>query len=104
MKEKAVIDRLFVLSDAISTRVAYFFSDPKTRDENMVLQKWDAYPGLFKAEQEKADEARADEELERFKNGRRQFASRWNSRFREDSNESGSSQTDSVDRGTDQSI
>ena len=70
----------------------------------MLLYKWDVYPNMFKDEREKASEAQEDRKLEEFKSRRVAFANRWNQRFREDNDGSGSSQTDSVDRGTDQSI
>ena len=100
-KRKVEIDHLFVLADAIGTRIAYFFSDPKERSDDIILYKWDVYPHLFENERDKASEAQEERELEEFKSRRLAFANRWNQRFREENNGSGSSQADSVDRGTD---
>ena len=99
--ERANIDRTFVLADAIAGRVAYSFMDPKDRSEDMILQKWQVYPELYEDTKAQAEERKANEELERVKASRRAFADRWNSRFEgEKDNESGSPQTDSLDRGT----
>lgn len=53
-QEKAEINRNFVLAEAISTRISYFFSDPKTRSEDMIVQPWDYYPDLYENEKEEA--------------------------------------------------
>ena len=54
-KEKARIERLFVLAEAISTRISYFFSDPDTRSEEMIAQPWDFYPELFDDEKKEVE-------------------------------------------------
>lgn len=83
-----------MLADAVSSRISYFFSDPKNRSENMIIRREDVYPNLY---QKEMDAEKEDRELEEFKDRRRAFVGRWNRRFKGDSNESGSSQANSVD-------
>lgn len=74
VKQKERIERLFTLADAVSTRIIYFFEDPKDRREEQILQPWDAYPGLFTNEENKAQETKKDLELERYKAARVKYA------------------------------
>lgn len=67
----------------------------------MILQRWDVYPNLFEEEKKKAESVGMDEELEKFKARRRAFAGRWNRRFREGNDESGSAHDTSDFKGTD---
>ena len=53
--ERANISRAFVLAEAISTRISYFFSDPETRDADMILKPWHVYPELFIDEEKEAE-------------------------------------------------
>lgn len=46
-EEKARISRLFVLAEAITTRITYFLSDPEKRNPDMITYPWDFYPELF---------------------------------------------------------
>ena len=51
-EEKVHVGQVFVLAEAISSRISYLFTDPKERSDDMILQAWDAYPDLFKEEKE----------------------------------------------------
>lgn len=75
------VDRVFVLADAISSRIAYFFSDPKKRKEDSIVQPWNVYPSLYKSTEEEAKAKREQRELEHYKNKRREAAKRWNQKF-----------------------
>lgn len=50
--EKLEAERLFVLAEAISTRVAFFLSSKEDRREESVLMPWDAYPHFFQESHE----------------------------------------------------
>ena len=63
-EDKVKAGHIFVLANAISSRIAYFFSDEKTRSEDMILQPWQAYPEYFKSEKEIAEERREKQEME----------------------------------------
>lgn len=63
-EDKVKAGHVFVLANAISSRIAYFFSDEKTRSEDMILQPWQAYPEYFKSEKEIAEERREKQEME----------------------------------------
>ena len=63
-KEKAKAGHVFVLANAISSRIMYFFSDEKSRTEEMILQPWQAYPEFFKSEKEMAEERREKQEMD----------------------------------------
>lgn len=55
-KDKAKAGHVFVLANAITSRIAYFFSDEKSRKEEMILQPWQAYPDYFVDEEKLAEE------------------------------------------------
>lgn len=87
-RRKEEIGRLFVLADAISSRVGYFFSDPKKRRPEDILQPWDSYHDLYKndlAEQEieAKEEKEIDAELEAYKARMAVGIAAWNARFEE---------------------
>lgn len=63
-EEKAKAGRIFVLANAISSRIAYFFSDEKTRTEDIILQPWQAYPEYFKSEEQLLEERKEKQEME----------------------------------------
>ena len=63
-EEKRASGRVFVLANAISTRIGYLFTDPKERTEDMILQAWDAYPELYEKEKQKAEEKKAESRQE----------------------------------------
>ena len=78
MKKEIIIG--FGTADAIATRVAYFFSDPKTRKESDIVQPWDRFPSLFAGQKEQAEKARTKAETEQYKAQFTAFADRWNRR------------------------
>lgn len=80
-EEKQRIDRLFLLADAISSRINYFFSAAEDRIEP--LRPWDVYPALFAEEKRIHEEAVADIELQNYKERRRQHAAEYNNRRKE---------------------
>lgn len=82
-KEKVKIERLFVLAEAIGTRVAFIFSDNKDDAKNSVLQPWDIYPQLFSEEKELRDDFEEDREFQEYKDARRRHAAEFNKRRRE---------------------
>lgn len=85
-RRREEIGRLFVLADAISSRVAYFFSDPKKRRESDIVQPWDSYPSLFETAKEAHEdrkEQRQDAELEAYKARMATAIEAWNKRFEE---------------------
>ncbi len=82
-KEKVKIERLFVLADAISTRVAFAFFGSKTDMKDSVLQPWDVYPELFSKEKEHRDDFEEDREFQEYKDARRRHAAEFNKRRRE---------------------
>ena len=63
-EEKVKAGHIFVLANAISTRIAYFFSSEKDRTEDMILQPWEAYPGLFGAEGQLVEERKEKTEMD----------------------------------------
>ena len=67
-------------ADAVATRVAYFFSDPKTRKESDIVQPWERFPTLFVDQKEKAQKRKRDDELQKYKASMMAFADRWNRR------------------------
>ena len=75
---KQQIANSFTLADAISTRIAYLFEDPKTRREENILQPWDVFPELFEERKEEAEEKKRLRELERYKAKMALYAARWN--------------------------
>ena len=63
-EDKAKAGHVFVLANAISSRIIYFFSDEKSRAEDMILQPWQAYPEYFKSEEQIAEERKEKQEME----------------------------------------
>lgn len=72
----------FATADAIATRVAYFFTEPKKRRESDLIHPWNSFPSLFTDPQKKASENKRDAELEKYKANMKAYAERWNRRFR----------------------
>lgn len=68
-KEKAEVNRVFVLAEAIATRISYIFSPEDSRDINSITQPWDYYPKLFEAEEKEAEMRKetAEQEIQRQK-------------------------------------
>lgn len=62
--DKAKAGHIFVLANAISSRIAYFFGDSKSRTEDMILQPWQAYPEYFKSEEQLLEERKEKQEME----------------------------------------
>ena len=69
-------------ADAIATRIAYFFSDPKTRNDEMIIHPWDRFPKLFDDVKEMAEEKKVQRQIEKQKADMIAFAERWNRRNR----------------------
>lgn len=65
LKRKEKIDQDFVLASAIATRVIWFFEDPKDRTQDQILEPYDAYPDLFKKEEEKVQANKQKLEIEK---------------------------------------
>ena len=74
-------EQLFVLAEAIGSRVAFILSDQK--DRSILLQPWDVYPQLFAEEKHSAEHSAEDREFEAYKESRRQHAAEFNRRRRE---------------------
>mgnify|MGYP003309618873 CR=1 FL=1 len=79
--EKRRIDNLFLLADAISSRISYIFSQDENRIEP--IRPWDVYPVLFAVEKQKHEEAIQEIELEEYKAKRRRHAVEHNARRKE---------------------
>lgn len=79
-KEKLKIEQLFVLADAIATRVAFLFSNKDDRDDSMVMQPWDVYPELFFEDEKLAEERHDEYEFEKYKEARKRHALEFNRR------------------------
>lgn len=75
------IEQLFVLAEAIGSRVAYIFTEKK--DPQSILQPWDAYPQLFAEQEQFAQEAAEEREFDRYKEARRRHATEHNRRREE---------------------
>lgn len=80
-KEK--IQLVFANAEAVSTRVAFLFTDPKKRNKKNIVMPWDLYPDLF--ENEKAADNQMSEEmaLQKHKADMAAFAARWNKKQKE---------------------
>ena len=68
-EQKEQINYIFVLAEAITTRISYFFSDPKERTEDMIANPWDFYPDLFEDHKKEAEmrKEKTDQEIQRQK-------------------------------------
>lgn len=77
-EEKRRIDRLFLLADAISSRISYIFSSEENRVDP--IRQWDVYPVLFAEEKEMHENAIQNMELEAYKEKRRRHAVEHNKR------------------------
>lgn len=75
------IEQLFVLAEAIGSRVAYIFTEKK--EPRLILQPWDVYPQLFTEQEHFAQEAEEERELEKYKEARRNYAAEYNRRREE---------------------
>lgn len=75
---------MFVLADALTSRIAYIFSQDKSKGEyrNEVAQPWHYYPELYKDDQNAVDEMLEKQKMEAARQSRKDFAERWNKRFR----------------------
>lgn len=74
IKEKALFNQ--VLANQISEMIALIFSGDENKVELSHL--WDFFPGLFEKEKIQFEQKKEIEEFERFKQKRREFASRHN--------------------------
>lgn len=74
-------EQLFVLAEAIGSRVAFILSDQK--DRSILLQPWDVYPQLFAEEKYSAEHSAEDREFEAYKESRRRHAAEFNRRREE---------------------
>ena len=63
-KDKAKAGHVFVLANAITSRIVYFFSDEKSRKEEIILQPWQAYPEYFKSEEKLEEERKEKQEMD----------------------------------------
>lgn len=75
------VDVLFAAVDALYSRIAFFFADPKKRRKSMILTAADFFPDLYGKGNE--EEERKKAELEAFKSRRMARAEAWNKRFAE---------------------
>ena len=72
----------FAEADAIATRVAYFFTEPKKRREGDIIQPWDSFPSLFEDHKQTTAERKQNAEMQKYKADMKAFAERWNRRFK----------------------
>lgn len=79
--EKRRIDSLFLLADAISSRISYIFSPEESRVDP--IRQWDVYPVLFSDEQKMYEEAQQKIQLQEYKERRRKHAVEHNIRRKE---------------------
>lgn len=81
-REKLLLE--FGIADAIASRIAFVFTDPKKRSESDILQPWERFPELFEKERDQIEKAiqhrRNKQELEEYKTSMSAFAERWNQR------------------------
>ena len=63
-EDKVKAGHVFVLANAITSRIAYFFSDEKSRKEEIILQPWQAYPEYFIDEEKLAEERKEKQEMD----------------------------------------
>ena len=71
--EKRKIEQLFLIADAVISRVALLF--PKDQEMPEPLQPWDVYPELFAEEKEDAAASEEQRQLEAYKAQMRKRAS-----------------------------
>lgn len=81
MNEKRKVENLFVLADAISSRIAYAFDNSKDKNPERILQPWDVFPEAFKDAKAKRDEQTEKAKLEDYKARRREWAEAVNERM-----------------------
>lgn len=79
--EKRRIDSLFLLADAISSRISYIFSSEESRVDP--IRQWDVYPALFAEEKNIHEEAVKEIQLQEYKERRRKHAVEHNIRRKE---------------------
>lgn len=84
LEEKRRIDGLFLLADAISSRISYLFSSEENRVEP--VRQWDVYPILFADEKKLHEDAMQDIEFEAYKEKRRKYAVEHNIRRKDAEN------------------
>ncbi|WP_269477758.1 hypothetical protein [Hominibacterium faecale] len=82
-KEKVNIERLFVLAEAIGSRVAYLFAQKEDRAAMQVIQPWDMYPELFAEEQQMAEKMKQELELQEYIEARKQQAAAYSRKRQE---------------------
>jgi len=83
-KEKAKIDNLFLLADALASRINHIFSSAEDRQEP--IRQWDVYPELFEKEKDVFEEAKNNLELNTYKEKRMKFAVEHNQKRKEAAN------------------
>lgn len=83
-REKAKVDNLFLLADALASRISCIFSPEESRQEP--LRQWDAYPTLFEREKKEFEETKLDIELNAYKEKRMKFAVEHNQKRKEAAN------------------
>ena len=66
-KNKDKLSRDFILAEAISSRICYFFSTEESRSEDMILQPWDVDPDVFSMEKKRAEKEKRIRELAEYK-------------------------------------
>lgn len=74
----------FVLANAISSRIAYLFNDPKKRRKTDILEVWDVWPDLFNDEREATKKAEERKALAIHKQQMEAYAARWNAKRKKD--------------------
>ncbi|MDE7436664.1 MAG: hypothetical protein K2N01_12715 [Lachnospiraceae bacterium] len=77
-REKTKIEKIFLLADLYANRLAHSFDPKKVK----LAQPWDVYPDAFAEEQKAHEEAWKQEELERYKEGRRRAMDAHNAKNR----------------------
>ena len=82
-KHKIRTEQLFVLADAISSRISYILTKPEDRSDSDILHPWNYYPKMFAKEKKMAELSEEEIELERYKEKRRQHAAEYNRRRQE---------------------
>ena len=78
------IEEAFQAAEAVASRIIYFFSDPKSRREDQILQPWHVYPELYPEAIQMAEEKKEEDErklLEDQKANMMLIAERWNRKF-----------------------
>lgn len=80
---KKEVGHMFMLAEAICTRIAYTFAPEQDRNENTIVQPWLYYPKLFEEDKDNLDRLNEGKELEDYKAMRMKYATEHNKRRRE---------------------